>query len=302
MTARFLLCSPDHFDVTFQINPWMATERRPDRATAWRQWRGLVATLRAAGAEVFSYESQPGLPDMVFPTDVAVVAGGRFLRARFRHPERRDETAYGAAWLTRKGYEEVEWTDDPDVYLEGGDVMAVGDVLLCGTGFRTSPSAIRHISAAHGVPVVPVPLADPRFFHLDMSFCPLDARHAICAPQAWDPAGRRAVFDLVREPLVVTGEEAQAFCANAVVIGRTVVMPACTPRIRTQLEEWGFKVLVSPVGEFLKAGGGIRCMSLDLDLLRRSPTRLAAEADAVEDNAMEDNAVGDNAEGEAVSL
>lgn len=287
MTARFLLCSPDHFDVTFQINPWMTTERRPDRAVAWRQWRALVATLRTAGAEVFSYESQPGLPDMVFPTDVAVVAGGRFLRARFRYPERRDEAAFGAEWLIRKGYKEVEWSDEPDVYLEGGDVMAFGDVLLCGTGFRTSPRATRHISAAHGVTVVPVPLADPRFFHLDMSFCPLDATHAICAPEAWDEAGRRAVFDLVPEPLVVTGEEAQAFCANAVVVGGTVVMPACTPRIRARLQEWGFKVLVSPVGEFLKAGGGIRCMSLDLDLLRRSPARLAAD---------------DDAEGETVSL
>lgn len=274
MNARFLMCSPDHFDVTFEINPWMTRAQRPDRPAAWREWRALMANLRAAGAEVFSYESQPGLSDMVFPTDVAVASGGRFMRARFLHPERRAEAAFGAAWLTGQGFEEIEWPDEPGVYLEGGDTAAFGDTIVCGTGFRTSAGAARHISAAHGVDVLAVSLVDPHFYHLDMSFCPLDARRAICAPDAWDEAARRAVAALVPEPLVITREEALTFCTNSVVVGQTIVMPACPPRVRERLQEWGYRIVVSPVREFLKAGGGIRCMSLDLDLLRRSPARL----------------------------
>ncbi|NUP50745.1 MAG: amidinotransferase [Catenulispora sp.] len=276
MNARFLLCSPDHFDVTFEINPWMTTEQRPDRPSAWRQWRALVANLRAAGAEVFSYESRPGLSDMVFPTDVAVAVGRRFLRGRFRHPERRAEAAYGAAWLIGQGYEELEWPGEPDLYLEGGDTVGFGDTIVCGTGFRTSAEAARYVGVAHGVDVVSVPLVDPRFYHLDMSFCPLDGRRAICATEAWDESGQRAVAELVPEQLVITSEEALTFCANAVVVGETIVMPACPPRVRAQLEEWGFRILVSGVSEFIKAGGGIRCMSLDLDLLRRSTAQQPA--------------------------
>ena len=34
------------------------------------------------------------------------------------------------------------------------------------------------------------------------------------------------------------------------------------PRIR----EWGFDVMESPVDEFLKAGGGCRCLTLALDV------------------------------------
>ncbi|WP_418959812.1 dimethylarginine dimethylaminohydrolase family protein [Streptomyces tritici] len=264
---RFLLCSPDHFDVTFEINPWMSARRRPDRKQSWAEWDALVAALRAAGAEVHHFPSLPGLSDMVFPTDVGVVGGDRFVRGRFRHPERRDEAAHGATWLLEHGFTEIPWPDDPGMYLEGGDVLRFGDVLLCGNGPRTSPRAAEHLSRVFDVPVVTVPLVDPRFYHLDMSFCPLDARRAVYAPDAWDREGRRAVAELVPEPLIISMEEALTFSANSVVVGRTVVMPSCPSRIRTQLEDWGFTVCVSPVGEFLKAGGGIRCMALDLDLL-----------------------------------
>ncbi|MEV7894758.1 dimethylarginine dimethylaminohydrolase family protein [Streptomyces cyaneofuscatus] len=231
--------------------------------------------MRAAGAQVDHYPSRPGLSDMVFPTDVAVVDGDRFLRARFRHPERRAEAAHGAAWLVAQGAQELHWPDDPDIFLEGGDTVACGGVMVCGTGPRTSPGAAQHVGQTLGAEVVTVPLVDPRFYHLDMSFCPLDERRAICAPDAWSERGRRAVADLVPEPLIISSEEALTFCANSVVIGDTVVMPSCPPRVADQLAEWGYRVLVCRVDEFLKAGGGIRCMALDLDLFRRAPARPA---------------------------
>jgi N-dimethylarginine dimethylaminohydrolase len=38
------------------------------------------------------------------------------------------------------------------------------------------------------------------------------------------------------------------------------------PRVGRILEGWGFDILESPVGEFLKAGGGCRCLTLALDV------------------------------------
>jgi len=46
-----------------------------------------------------------------------------------------------------------------------------------------------------------------------------------------------------------------------------VVMPACPPRLGRQLEAWGFDVVVIDVDEFLKAGGGCRCLTLALDVV-----------------------------------
>jgi ornithine--oxo-acid transaminase len=50
------------------------------------------------------------------------------------------------------------------------------------------------------------------------------------------------------------------------VIGRTVVMPACTPRLERELRARGFDPVVVDVSEFLKAGGGPRCLTLALDV------------------------------------
>ena len=65
---------------------------------------------------------------------------------------------------------------------------------------------------------------------------------------------------------VLTEEEGLSFCANSIVLGRTIVMPACPDRVRARLEEWGFEVVIVEVGEFLKGGGAIRCMTNPLDV------------------------------------
>jgi N-dimethylarginine dimethylaminohydrolase len=50
------------------------------------------------------------------------------------------------------------------------------------------------------------------------------------------------------------------------VVDRTVVMPVAPPRVARQLETWGFDVVECRVDEFLKAGGGCRCLTLALDV------------------------------------
>jgi hypothetical protein len=40
---RYLMCRPDHFEVTYAINPWMDVTRGADRELAVRQWRCCAA-------------------------------------------------------------------------------------------------------------------------------------------------------------------------------------------------------------------------------------------------------------------
>jgi N-dimethylarginine dimethylaminohydrolase len=125
-----------------------------------------------------------------------------------------------------------------------------------------------------GVRVASIPVVHPALYHLDLSLCPLDERRAIVAPAAWDAAGRRTVASLVPEPLVIDEDEAVTFCANSVVVGEVVVMPAGSPaRVMRQLELWGFTVAPVEVGELHKGGGSVRCMTLPLDT-DLSPARL----------------------------
>jgi N-dimethylarginine dimethylaminohydrolase len=52
------------------------------------------------------------------------------------------------------------------------------------------------------------------------------------------------------------------------VVNDTVIMPACSDRLRTILTDLGLHVVVLDVSEFHKGGGSVRCLTnpLDVDL------------------------------------
>ena len=262
---RFLMCPPEHFGVLYEINPWMHREVAVDLDAARSEWDGLVATLKAAGADVEVLEPQPGLPDLVFTANAGTVNRGVFVPSRFRHPERHGEVPHYTAWFAGHGYAVAELPEQ--LHHEGaGDALAFGDGFLSGYRFRSDAAAHLALSRLVGAEVRPVELVDPRLYHLDLSFCPLDEGRAMIAPAAWDAYARRVVEALVPEALVLEVDEMMAFCANSVVVGANVVMPACPPRVGRRLETWGFSVEVAPVTQFLKAGGACRCLTLALDV------------------------------------
>jgi N-dimethylarginine dimethylaminohydrolase len=281
---RFLMCPPVHFGVLYEINPWMHSEVVVDPDEARVQWEGLVATLRQAGAEVEVMDPHPDVPDLVFTANAGVVntsrgagissVGGdtgrpQFVPSHFRHPERQPETPVNAAWFGARGWRVDRLPEDLDHEGAGDALPFTPDggrtVLLSGYSFRSDATAATELSRLLACPVWPVQLVDPRLYHLDLTFCPLDGRRAIVAPLGWDAYGRRVVERLVPEPLVLEDHEALSFCANSVVVDGTVVMPLAPPRVARRLEAWGFEVVECGVGEFLKAGGGCRCLTLALD-------------------------------------
>ena len=262
---RYAMCAPEHFGIAYEINPWMHTEVVVDRDRAWEQWRTLVRTLEAAGARIEQLDPIEGLPDYVFTANAGLIDGDTFIPASFRHPQRQGETPHAIGWFRARGYR-IAPLPAGLVHEGAGDALPFNDVVISGYRIRSdapSHAAVARIARAQ---VRAIELVDPRFYHLDITFCPLDARRAIVVPQAWDTYGQEMMRALVPEPLVLDDDEALAFCANSVVIDRTVVMPACTPRIEQQLRAWGFEVVVVDVSEFLKAGGAVRCLTLALDV------------------------------------
>jgi N-dimethylarginine dimethylaminohydrolase len=256
---------PAFFGVLYEINPWMHREVRVDPEQAASQWENLVASIRLAGASVEIMDPAPSLPDLVFTANAGVLNGLQFVPARFRHPERQGEVPHDVAWFARRGFSVDHLPED--VHQEGaGDALPFAGVLVAGYRFRSDAASHAYLSRLTGAPVRSVELVDERLYHLDLSFCPLDERRAMVVPSGWDAYARRVLTGLVPEPLVVEDADAMSFCANSVVIGTTVIMPACPPAVGRQLERWGFDVAVCPVGEFMKAGGACRCLTLALDV------------------------------------
>jgi N-dimethylarginine dimethylaminohydrolase len=236
-----------------------------DTDRAQTQWDDLVTLLRAAGAAVEVLDPVEGFPDLVFTANAGIVNGGQFVPANFRHPQRQGETPIDVAWFEAHGWQVTRLP--PEVRHEGaGDALPFGSALVSGYRWRSDAQSHHELSRITGWPVRSVELVDTRFYHLDITFCPLDSLHAITVPEAWDSYGHRVVQELVPEPLECTLEEGLDFVANSVVVGRNIVMPVCPPRVGRQLEAWGFEVAVADVSEFMKAGGAVRCLTLALDV------------------------------------
>ena len=261
---RYLMCEARHYGVLYEINPWMHREVSADPARSVAQWEGLVTTLQDVGAAVEMINPVEGLPDMVFTANGGFVWGDRFVASRFRHPERSAEERHFRGWF--RGRAQIVDLDGRPFFEGAGDALPFRDRVFAGYRIRSQFEAHTALAKALDVEVLSVELTDPRFYHFDLTFCPLGDRRAIVVPEAWDDYGRDVVRSVVPEPIALTREEALAFSANSVVVGHTIVMPSCTTRLREELEAVGFEVRVCVVDEFLKAGGGVRCLTLALDM------------------------------------
>src|SRR4051812_16115876 len=273
---EYLAVRPDHFRVDYTINPFMDPARQPDPALAGRQWDDLVAALRAAGARVEVLPQRADSPDMVYAMNLGLVVNAgpehgdrRVVHSHMRFAERRAETLTAGPWFEEHGFRGTRvGRDGIGAHVEAGDAFAFGDALVVGYGPRTEELALKHLATELDVRVRGLRITHPAMYHLDLAFCPLDDTHAMVCPAAFDEGSREAVLSLVPEALVLSEEEALTFCANSVVVGRTIVMPACPPRVRAQLEAWGFEVVLVELGELHKGGGSVRCLTNPLGVVR----------------------------------
>jgi ornithine--oxo-acid transaminase len=57
---------------------------------------------------------------------------------------------------------------------------------------------------------------------------------------------------------------AAGFACNAMAIGDVVISSEAVEGLTDQLREAGYRALGLPMGEFMKSGGGVRCLSLPI--------------------------------------
>ncbi len=268
----YLMVEPNHFRVDYAINPFMHLDDQPDPVRARAQWLAIVDAIEAAGGRVEVLPQLPDAPDMVFAMNLGLAIDDespQVVLSHMRYPQRRAETTAADEWFAGHGFSRRSvGRDGVGAHFEAGDAFAWGGELVVGYGPRTEELALKHLAVDLGVGVRGFRITHPGMYHMDLSFCPLDETRAMVCPAAYDDASAAALLALVPDPLVLTEEEALTFCANSVVLGRTVVMPACPDRVRVQLERWGFEVVIVEVGEFLKGGGAIRCLTNPLDVRR----------------------------------
>jgi len=259
---HYLMCRPEHFAVTYAINPWMDPAAGASAERAVAQWESLREAYAALGHRVSLIDPIEGLPDMVFAANGALVVGGRVYGARFTHAERAAEGPAYADWLRGNGFADVL---EPAFTNEGeGDFLTLDHVILAGTGFRTEISAHQEAQEFLGRPVVTLRLVDPRFYHLDTALFPLGGDNVAYYPGAFSPGSRAVLERLFPHAVIADEADAAVLGLNAVCDGRNVVINAEAAGLIKLLDEHGYEPVPVDLSELRKAGGGPKCCTLEL--------------------------------------
>ncbi|MEO3829519.1 dimethylargininase [Actinomadura sp. B10D3] len=262
LRRHYLMCRPEHFAVTYAINPWMDPAAGADAAKAVAQWEELRAAYLALGHEVSLIDPIEGLPDMVFAANGALVVGGRVYGAKFMYPERYAEGPAYTKWMLENGFSEIL---EPEHTNEGeGDFLTLDHMILAGTGFRTEIAAHQEAQEFLGRPVVTLRLVDPRFYHLDTALFPLDGRNVAYFPGAFSPGSRAVLERLFPDAILASEEDAAVLGLNAVSDGRNVVINAEATGLIGTLREHGYAPVPVDLSELRKSGGGPKCCTLEL--------------------------------------
>lgn len=267
MHERFLMCAPDHFEVAYVINPWMEGNiAHGNNAVATQQWDALADQLGAV-AQVERIRAQAGVPDMVFTANAGLVLDDKFVLSRFRHPQRQAEEPHFAKWFTAQGFEVLILP--PDLPFEGaGDALFDRrlPLLWLGYGHRSDQACRPLLEKWLDIDIEPLKLVNPRFYHLDTCFCPLQGGYLLYYPAAFDEDSQAMIAARVPPALriAVNDTDAAAFACNAVNCGADVFLNQASPELADALTARGFHVRQVPLSEFMKAGGAAKCLTLKL--------------------------------------
>jgi N-dimethylarginine dimethylaminohydrolase len=256
------MVKPDYYEISYSINPWMKINKNSIKQKAVNQWGNLRKTIESLGWKVDTISAQEKLPDMVFTANAGLIYKNRAVVSNFKHKERKPEAKFFEAYL-KNNYEVLKLSSMN--YFEGsGDALFAGDVLFAGYGFRSKRNSYWQIEEFLELKqIIFCKLIDPYFYHLDTCFCPLNNNKAIFYKKAFDDnsieemEGQLELFDIPQK-------EAKKFACNAVVLDKNVIIPSGCPQTELILQKLGFKVYSCNISEYIKSGGGGRCLTLKL--------------------------------------
>ncbi|MDE5080283.1 MAG: TIGR00300 family protein [Trichodesmium sp. St18_bin1] len=264
-SIRFLLCAPDHYDVDYVINPWMEGNiHKSSRDRSVEQWHKLHEIIKEH-AIVDLVPPQKGWPDMVFTANAGLVLGNVVVLSRFFHKERQGEEPHFKEWFLNQDF--IVYELPKDLPFEGaGDALLdrEGRYLWAGYGFRSELDSHPLLAKWLDIEVLSLRLIDERFYHLDTCFCPITGGYLLYYPPAFDSYSNRLIEMRVppEKRIIVAEADAVNFACNAVNINQTIIMNKVSDDLKSSLTEVGFKIIETPLTEFLKAGGAAKCLTL----------------------------------------
>jgi N-dimethylarginine dimethylaminohydrolase len=261
LNKHLYLCPPDALSLDYIINPWMKENKNFSLDRAMKQWENLVELYEKECPEsVTRLPSKQGLTELCFFGDSVFAIKGKALFSRFATKERFPETDYVMALLDQYG---IHGERVPEaVYFEGsGETMCFADLILVGYGQRSSVKIVSLLEKTFEKKVLGLELIDPVFYHLDTALFPISDTEIAYFPAAFSSGALEKLKALPAELIEVTKEEAASFALNSVSLGKKIVVHSSATKFINRLENRGYTVLPVDVSEFIKFGGGLKCLT-----------------------------------------
>lgn len=275
---KILMAAPSAFDVCYEINPFMKQQdgqlNQVDPKVANTQWESLKSTYEKIGLKVDVIDGPNGLPDFVFcanqsfPFQNPVTGVSEVVMSRMFAEQRRNEVQYFEAWYTAQGYK-THTIQDSNLSFEGnGDAILSKkhNLVFGGYGPRTNKDAYSELAERFGLDTIQLNLVTDEFYHLDTCFFVLDNETAAFYPGAFDDEGQkliRAYFDRVIE--VDYNEARNHFACNAhCPDGKNVILHPGSEKLVENLKALDYLTHEVDTSEFMKAGGSVFCMKMEI--------------------------------------
>jgi N-dimethylarginine dimethylaminohydrolase len=261
------MCPPNYFGVTYEINPWMQGNiGQVNHGRAAQQWQWLYEIL-SKQSTVHLIPAVKNLPDLCFTANAGLIYKQKFILSHFKFIQRQAEEPHFLEWFSKKGYNIHRMPEE--IYFEGeGDALfQPGESLLwLGYGMRTDIAADALIRDILKIKVHALHLIHPHFYHLDTCFVPLPDGKAIYYPEAFDAGSLEKLrqYFPAEKRYEVDAEDASNFACNAIIVNDTFICNQASGLLQKKLNTWGLSVVTTPLSEFMLAGGGAKCLVLNL--------------------------------------
>jgi len=234
-----------------------ALSNHPERCNidcekAGRQHNAYIETLKGLGLKLEFLPVLDDCPDAVFVEDTALILDDVAVSCPMKEPSRRGE-ASSVIERIGKTHTIIDLPDGCE--MDGGDVLKLEECIFIGLSGRTNQKAIDAVAEISKIPVRPVPVNKGLHLKSAVSFLGEDA--LLIDGDSVDPVH----FPEFR---IIPAAPEEAYSANVLKIGKTLILPKGYPRTRSAIEDENLfeSIIELDMSEFEKADGGLTCLSI----------------------------------------
>jgi N-dimethylarginine dimethylaminohydrolase len=261
---KILMCPPDYFEIEYSINPWMNPVIKVDKAEAFKQYNALKDEFQKAGGEIVELQPSRNLPDMIYTSNAGYAEEDVFIKANFKAHQRQHESAKAEKYFKENKYQIFEVPEN--IIFEGeGDLIRSKSKYFLGWGQRSDLIAKDYIEDIIGKEVLALELVDPYFYHLDTCFGPLNDNIVVLNENAFSEESLIKIYEKFRTVIATNEQDNSVLGSNLVVIGNNVILgKGISDDLRSEIRKHKFNVIEIDMSEFLKGGGSVKCLALEI--------------------------------------